>query len=175
MNWEILGSIGEVLGAIAVLVSLIYLSTQIRNSNRLAEAATTLDASRLLAEWHRGMHQTPDLAQIMFTGMEDASKLPEADRARFSVIIAEYYILVEALYHQHSFGLVKESTWLSIEKSIFQTQGNPFIRNWWLSNVSIASEEFRDFIEQNSDKIQGGYGKLMNEPIRDTNSGDGNA
>ncbi len=175
MNWEILGSVGEVLGAIAVLVSLIYLSTQIRNSNRLAEAATTLDASRLLAEWHRGIHQTSDLAQIMFIGMEDASKLSEADRARFSILIAEYYILVEALYHQHSFGLVKEDTWLSIERSIFQTQGIPFIRSWWLSKVSIASEEFRDYIEQNIDKFEVDYGERMNEPIRDSGDSDRDA
>jgi len=38
MNWDAVGAIAEVFGATAVLVTLIYFSLQIRQSNRLAEA-----------------------------------------------------------------------------------------------------------------------------------------
>ena len=49
MNWDAIGALAEVFGAAAVLVTLIYLSLQIRQSNSLAEAQsqrelTTLDA-----------------------------------------------------------------------------------------------------------------------------------
>ena len=36
MNWEAIGAIGEIAGAIAVVASLLYLATQIRMSNRIA-------------------------------------------------------------------------------------------------------------------------------------------
>ncbi len=35
MNWEAIGAIGEIAGALAVVASLIYLATQIRQSNKL--------------------------------------------------------------------------------------------------------------------------------------------
>lgn len=38
MNWEAIGAIGEVFGALAVLVTLFYFAVQIRQSNKLAEA-----------------------------------------------------------------------------------------------------------------------------------------
>ena len=38
MNWEAIGAIGEIVGAIAVVVSLMYLAIQIRTSSSLAKA-----------------------------------------------------------------------------------------------------------------------------------------
>ena len=38
MNWDAIGAIGELIGAIAVFATLIYLAVQIRQSNRLALA-----------------------------------------------------------------------------------------------------------------------------------------
>lgn len=38
MNWEAVGAIGEIAGALAVVVSLVYLARQVGMSNRLARA-----------------------------------------------------------------------------------------------------------------------------------------
>ena len=43
MNWESIGAIGEVLGAIGVIATLLYLSVQIRQNTRAMHGAT-LDA-----------------------------------------------------------------------------------------------------------------------------------
>ena len=34
MNWEAIGALGEIAGALAVVASLVYLATQIRQSNK---------------------------------------------------------------------------------------------------------------------------------------------
>jgi hypothetical protein len=39
MNWDALGALGEIIGAIAVLVTLLYLAQQDRQSNRFAIAS----------------------------------------------------------------------------------------------------------------------------------------
>ena len=38
MNWDAIGAVGEIIGAIAVVVSLMYLAVQIRTSSKLAKA-----------------------------------------------------------------------------------------------------------------------------------------
>jgi hypothetical protein len=43
MNWEAIGAIGEVLGAIGVICTLLYLTVQIRQNTRALQGAT-LDA-----------------------------------------------------------------------------------------------------------------------------------
>jgi hypothetical protein len=39
MNWEAIGAIGETVGALGVVISLLYLATQLRHSSRTAKAS----------------------------------------------------------------------------------------------------------------------------------------
>jgi hypothetical protein len=41
MNWESIGAIGETLGALAVLITLIYLSLQVRKTNEMSKFDTS--------------------------------------------------------------------------------------------------------------------------------------
>ena len=48
MNWDALGAIAELIGAIAVLVTLVFLTLQLRYANVLASSgASTAQATRL--------------------------------------------------------------------------------------------------------------------------------
>jgi hypothetical protein len=38
VNWDAIGAVGEILGAFAVFVSLVYLAVQVRHNSKLAEA-----------------------------------------------------------------------------------------------------------------------------------------
>lgn len=77
MNWDAIGAIGEVVGAIAVVISLLYLATQIRASARQSAATIELNTiakftdllevnvqservSRLLVKALSGKKLTPD-------------------------------------------------------------------------------------------------------------------
>jgi hypothetical protein len=41
MDWNAIGAVGEVLGAIAVLLTLVYLAAQIRQANKMAQFEST--------------------------------------------------------------------------------------------------------------------------------------
>src|SRR5210317_1333873 len=47
MNWEAISAVSEVFGAVAVVVTLIYFSTQIRQSNMLAEAESQRELTKI--------------------------------------------------------------------------------------------------------------------------------
>ena len=60
MNWEAMGAIGESVGALGVVVSLLYLATQLRHSSRTAKANALDEAvadawarSRCSTTWRR--------------------------------------------------------------------------------------------------------------------------
>ena len=53
VNWEATGAAGEVLGAIAVLVTLIYLATQVKQSNNLARFNATTEIINQFNELNR--------------------------------------------------------------------------------------------------------------------------
>jgi len=85
MNWEALAAIAELLGAIGVIVTLIYLSVQIRqNSNQLRGTATTAvyEYQRTLTEM---LSADPELYKIALRGNEDLASLDPWERQRFTI------------------------------------------------------------------------------------------
>jgi hypothetical protein len=58
MNWDAIGAIGEIVGAIAVLATLIYLAIQIRQNSAIQRAQTHQQlalerVNRCAADYHK--------------------------------------------------------------------------------------------------------------------------
>lgn len=65
MNWEAIGAAGEVLGAIAVFVTLIYLATQVRQSNSLARFNATTELVNQFNELNRMVSTDQSLRKVL--------------------------------------------------------------------------------------------------------------
>ena len=55
MNWEALGAIGELIGAFAVVVSLIYVGIQVSHSAGAVRSSAANDASVAMQTWYLEM------------------------------------------------------------------------------------------------------------------------
>ena len=148
MNWDAISSIAEIVGAIAVAVSIIYLAQQVKQSNRTTEAATTLEVSRLIAEWHGRLNQTPELAHILIQGTKYDSDFSDQDRARFLVTIAELFLLFEAMHQQCKLGFLTDDAWIPLERGLARLISSAPIRVWWDSEISFNSEAFRTYVAE---------------------------
>ena len=60
MNWEAIAAIGEITGAAAVVVSIVYLSFQIKSNTRATMARASFDASHSWAQFNEQMTLAPD-------------------------------------------------------------------------------------------------------------------
>lgn len=83
MNWEAISGVSQILGSIVVMISLIYLALQIRQSNRHAQAsseATWMDGwNHVLNGWVAD-EQTMDALRA---GFQDFDGLPRTQQAIF--------------------------------------------------------------------------------------------
>ena len=76
MNWEALGAIGETLGALGVIVTLVYLAIQIRGNTRIVSAQSRHAISDFVLRIAIFRAENADrLAKI-----ESADELTEGDR-----------------------------------------------------------------------------------------------
>lgn len=97
MNWEAIGAIGETLGAIAVIATLIYLASQIRQLKQQNAQAT-------LEHIHDSMNQFMDTlvpednASLVVRGRESYKRLSEVEKLRFFAIYARFLNTVGSWY-----------------------------------------------------------------------------
>jgi hypothetical protein len=77
MNWEAIGAIGEIVGAGAVVLTLLYLARETRKNAQALDATSTREFGFRLSEWHREAARDPELNRILQkstqTEMEDYS------------------------------------------------------------------------------------------------------
>lgn len=142
MDWGAVGAIGEITGAMAVVVSLVYLGRQIREGARASQAQTELEAARMWSDYHARVAHSPDMTRIWDLGHTKPDAMSDQDRQRFVWLIAEYFFLVEGLFKQKRRGFISPGTWASHERTIAGVLENEIVRTWWDSGVSPFSDVF---------------------------------
>lgn len=88
MNWDVITAIAEVLGVGAVVVSLIYLASQLKQSSIQARGEAH---SNYLTTWNetiKGWIIDRDTIEILQRGFTDFSKLPNVEQAIFAQQVA---------------------------------------------------------------------------------------
>ena len=88
MTIEQLGSIGELVGAILVLITLIFLATQIRSQNAIAKADGHRDLIKQLAHLHRRVADD-EMSDLLVRGWLDFSSLDHLEKNRFDGFLHE--------------------------------------------------------------------------------------
>ncbi len=68
MDWNAIAAVGEILGAVAVVVTLLYLSKQIRQNSRAVQVAALRDTTAEWKHWSELLASSPDLAEIVARG-----------------------------------------------------------------------------------------------------------
>ena len=147
MNWAAIGTIAEVVAAVAVVVSLIYLAVQIRESTSSVQASTELEAARMWSEFHARVAHSADMTRIWDLGHTDVEQLSDQEKQRFIWLVAEYFFLVEGLFRQLQRGYLSDSSWSPHEAALSGLLDNELLINWWKSGVSPFSREFVEHID----------------------------
>jgi len=100
MNWDAIGAIGEIAGAIGVIVSLIYLASQIRNQN--TESRLTA-INNMTSQWNAFMGDlatNTELARIWDKGLQNFNALDSTERVQFSTHLNRVFRINESMYEQ---------------------------------------------------------------------------
>ena len=96
MNWEAIGAIGELVGASAVFISLLYLALQIKDSKRSEQNIASATLSTNIDLWVRQIVQYKELCELYRLGIDEYDSLDRAEKVRFSLLIFQFLRSAEA-------------------------------------------------------------------------------
>ncbi|MFT5442735.1 MAG: hypothetical protein ACI8W3_001779 [Myxococcota bacterium] len=106
MNWDAVGAIGEVLGALTVVATLFYLSSQIRQnahalnrSNEYARAASIHESNSHFSQVFAQLAQDAVLASIYHRALA-GEPLDETETVRFQAFVNTFFAWFETLVIQ---------------------------------------------------------------------------
>ena len=148
MNWEAIGAVAELLGALGVIASLIYLATQIRQNTRSSRETAWHSVLSDLQQFRSLIAQDPEVARVYREGLQDLKSLNDDDRWRFGALMQSLYSVWETAFRTRTEGLYQSQlddlAWIA---------GRPGAREWWSKGKRLYSPEFQRFMDENLERF----------------------
>jgi hypothetical protein len=92
MNWDAAGALGEIIGATAVVVSVIYLAVQIRSARADSASAATASVVEGFSRWRSTILQNTDVAEAL-TKANRQEALTERELLQVRMVFDELLVL----------------------------------------------------------------------------------
>jgi hypothetical protein len=143
-----LANLGEFIGGVAVLVTLLYLAVQVRQSQILARAESETKSTDLWVMHCLQPALYPGLARIIEVGLEAPEQLDEEEYRRLRWWMMHYYFMVEGMWRKWQQGLISDQTWEGHERTIAgMWRTSPAADLWEKDPVTHSySSEFREYV-----------------------------
>ena len=147
MNWDAVGSIAELIGAVAVVGSLIYLAVQIKSGTKTLRTSTRDLTFQHLMEWNHSLLQDPDLAYIFQKGCGNFESLNDNDKARFIHAAFGFYKVFESPYLHYLDGSIGEEAWAYNQNLLYAYASEPGLRLYFSERKEMFDPRFVELID----------------------------
>jgi len=153
MNWDALSAIAELLGAIAVVATLIYLSLQIRAQTESTRSANTIHVRAAANDINEQIASDPEMSRIYFAGLSGDLE-DENDRNRFELIAIQIFRAVEGVFLEYERGMVDLPLWEATDELMGWIISQPGAEASWHRQKRFLAKPFQEYyaarIEKNS-------------------------
>jgi hypothetical protein len=144
---ETLGNLGDFLGGIGVIITLLYLVRQLQTNTASVRTATYQAAVDMMSRLSSTLAMDPETFDIIMRGSRDRSSLSDFEKRRFDVTVLSMVRAFENLHFQYRNGAIKDEEWSGWEGRIRSTFTSPGYREWWGEQRLAFCPAFRNFIE----------------------------
>ena len=146
MNWEAISAVGQIIGALAVVISVAYLAVQVRSNARQVRLASMRSMSDAFNQWLQSLAENPQLGELWYRGMRDFESLQGGDLARYSALMDHQFRIYEDMYYQKQEGHLDPRVWRGFEAPMRDIIAYPGVQAWWRSRSHWFSHDFGEFI-----------------------------
>jgi hypothetical protein len=139
MTWDALASIAEVVSAIAVVATLLFLAIELRN-NRSATQIAAVDAlSTGFNSCNFKIIEDGEFAEIWMKGLTDPESLDNVARVRFATYVQSTINQYTSMKRYHDSGVLPDNEWRIYYIGVASIMYSPGGR-WIGEELAVTSE-----------------------------------
>lgn len=152
MSWEAVGATGEILAALGVILSLIFVGLQLRKNTDAMVDSNVESATQRLITVSQLIASDADLARIYSQGMLSLDELSNEDRVRFSSLLYSIFADCWDQYSKHQKGAIDDRVWGTISGNVAFLLAQQGVRQWISLNPMQLPIDFKDWIDKQLEK-----------------------
>lgn len=143
-----LGALGEFIGSLVVLITLVYLAVQVRQTKLSVQSASHAQGAASMNQINIGIASDADFAQVVNRGLVDADSLDTIEWTRFGFFLTAMFHVFQQHFLDAGKGLGDPRVWQGEERAMQELLSVPGVDKWWTEFPSNPySQEFRAHVE----------------------------
>ena len=148
MNWEAISAIGQIIGALSVVISLIYLARQVGSSARETRIASVRASADRFIRLLQLLAERPDLCDLFYRGNRDFKSLERVEQGRLASLYHQMLRIYEEAYYGQLEGQLDERVWRDVNVTMREVIASPGVQTWWRGRSHGFNEDFAKHIDQ---------------------------
>lgn len=149
MNWTMIGALGEILGAVGVILTLCYLATQVRQARivvRQEAERELIDQNTSVISW---ISESPERSSLWMRGIADDPSLRPEELGQFRAFLFQLILLWQRLHHLDE-SLALNDPWFAEQSKRVRAEmvGSPGFKSWMEVRAHWLEPEFRAVLER---------------------------
>lgn len=143
-----LAQIAEVVAAIAVVASLLYVGQEVKNNTNAVRGAAMQAVASPDADAVLSIASDSALSRILQIGSQDPSLLTEAEAFRFFLFQRQFWLRFQNVFQQTDLGLLDSSVWRGYLSIVCEQWAFPGVRDSWPNHRSVVDPRFAETVER---------------------------
>ena len=148
MNWEAIGAVGEIGGALAVIASLLFVGYQLKQGQNVERANGQREMLKQARDWFALTRHDEVLNQTVESLMSDFSKGNSRQQHLFYSWFWDLLLLVEQAYYMHRDGFMNDASFTGFEITLISLIKTPGGAACWQQASGVWGEDARNHIIQ---------------------------
>ena len=143
MTWAEISALAELVGAVGVVASLVYVARQVRHNTRALKIANASAAQNNFQQLARFLYEDRDGCALILRAMQGGEDLTPAERLSAYAYFFDFLKTAELAYFHFLNGDLDESFWeasLRFYRAYFSTPG---FRGYWAERRVAFMPEFQ--------------------------------
>jgi hypothetical protein len=141
------GAVGELVGAVAVIATLIYLSVQLRQAADSVRSSVAAVGSGYATQVWQLPIDKPDLAEMIIRGNQGVQELSDEEFFRYQLFLGTVFRGFEQYFILHELGSLSDAQWQGWELPLRQATQEPGVRQIWAQIRGQHDPEFTKLVD----------------------------
>ena len=150
---EALGNLGDFIGGMGVIITVIYLAIQVKRNTESNQATAYQAVVASLSDWSMSLGLNENMTRIVAVGAADRNALNDGEKDQFNMVFTSLIRHFENVHFQHVSGAITKDQWEGWESRIRGTFASPGVSEFWKEQQLAFSPVFREFIESQHNDV----------------------
>ena len=156
----------EILGGVAILISLIFVGIQLKDNTKATRSSTATATIGTMTDWYVTMGTNAEASSSFWKFLSDPNSMTKEEQLQHIYNLHGLLLTFQNSYYLALEGTLDERIPESLNQVIIGVKDQPGFQLYWKARKSIFFKEYRDYVDEimkSNTKVSEGIYKRKSE------------